>query len=86
MHFARSKKFDKQYKKLEKKVQAQFGERLRLYLTEPSHELLHVHNLMGKYRGLKSFNVNADIRAIFEIMDGDTVYFSAIGTHSTLYE
>lgn len=86
MYIARSKHFDKRFKKLPQKIQLQFEERLRLLLINPSHELLKVHELTGEYRGLKSFNVNADTRALFEIQDGDTYYFTTIGSHSDLYE
>lgn len=85
MLIARSKKFDKQYKRLSRKIREQFADRLKLYLEDQSHPLLHAHNLAGPYRGSQSFNVNADVRAVFMIKDGDTIYFSAIGSHSELY-
>jgi addiction module RelE/StbE family toxin len=85
MFIARSKKFDKQYKKLPLKIQKQFAERLKLYLEDQSHPLLHIHHLAGSYRGSQNLNINADMRAVFKIKDGDTIYFSAIGSHSELY-
>jgi mRNA-degrading endonuclease YafQ of YafQ-DinJ toxin-antitoxin module len=85
MFIARSKKFDKQYKKLPIKTQQQFVYRLKLYLEDKDHPLLHVHSLAGSYRGSQSLNVNADVRAVFKIKDRDTIYFSAIGSHSELY-
>jgi addiction module RelE/StbE family toxin len=86
MFVARSKKFDKQYRKLPNKVQIQFGERLRLFLEDENNPLLHTHSLTGVYRGFQSFNVNADVRAVFMIQDTNTIYFSAIGSHSELYD
>jgi mRNA-degrading endonuclease YafQ of YafQ-DinJ toxin-antitoxin module len=86
MFIARSKRFDKQHRKLPVKVQKQFGERLKLFLEDDTNPLLHTHALAGEYRGSSSFNVNADVRAIFIKKDSDTVYFSAIGSHSELYE
>jgi len=85
MHISRGKRFDKQYKKLPLKIQKQFAIRLKLYIEEETHPLLHVHTLVGKYKGYQSFNVNADIRAVFAIKDTDTIYFSSIGSHSELY-
>lgn len=85
MFVSRSKKFDKQYKKLPQKTKRQFVQRLKLFLKDPEHTLLHVHNLAGTHRGSQSFNVNADVRAVFKIKDGDTIYFSTIGSHSQLY-
>jgi|GEM_PF-6209071 len=75
MYIARSKKFDKQYQKLPKNPRQQFSERLQLYLEHKENSLLHVHSLVGEYRGLYSFNVNADLRAVFKIKDSDTIYF-----------
>lgn len=86
MFIARSKQFEKQYRKLPAKVQKQFGERLRLFLDDERNPLLHTHTLTGEYRGSQSFNVNADIRAVFMIRDTNTIYLSAIGSHSELYE
>ena len=86
MYIARSKQFDKRYRKLLSKVQKQFGERFKLFLNDEKHPLLHVHSLAGEYRGSRSFNVNADVRAVFLIQDADIIYFSAIGSHSELYE
>ncbi len=85
MFIARSRLFNKQYRKLPIKIQKQFGERLKLFLENESHPLLHTHTLMGEYKGFQSFNVNADIRAVFIVKDIDTIYFSAIGSHSELY-
>ncbi len=85
MLIARSRQFEKQYRKLPIKVQKQFGDRLRLFLEDERNPLLHTHVLSGEYRGFQSFNVNADIRAVFMIRDTDTLYFSAIGSHSELY-
>jgi len=85
MFVARSKKFNKQYKKLPVKSQKQFVQRLKLYLEDQEHSLLKVHTLAGSYRGSQSFNVNADVRAVFKIKDSETIYFTAIGSHSQLY-
>jgi len=85
MHISRGKRFDKQYKKLPLKIQKQFAIRLKLYIEEETHPVLHVHTLVGKYKGYQSFNVNADIRAVFVTKDTDTLYFSSIGSHSELY-
>lgn len=86
MYFARSTTFKKQYLKMPVKIRKQFGERLKLFLEDKNHPLLHTHQLVGKYKGFQSFNVNADIRAVFQIQDEDTVYLAAIGSHSELYQ
>ena len=85
MQIAKSRQFEKQYKKLPAKIQKQFAERLRLYLKNKNHSLLHVHSLAGTYKGLWSFNVTADIRVIFDDSYEETIILVAIGSHSELY-
>ncbi len=77
--------FKKQYKKLPKKVQKQFTDRLAIFLEYPNHPLLHIHTLQGVRYPCLSLNVSADYRAIF-IYDNQSVIFLEIGSHSELYE
>lgn len=78
-------KFKKQYKKLPKKIQDQFDEKIVLFVTDPTLPVLKVHPLKGNFKGYWSMNVNGDVRALY-IMDGDSiVIFGIIGTHSQLY-
>ncbi len=78
-------KFKKQYKKLPKKIQEQFDEKIALFATDPTLPALKVHPLKGNFKGYWSMNVNGDVRALY-IMDGDSiVIFALIGTHSQLY-
>ncbi len=78
-------KFKKQYKKLPKKLQQQFDERLQLFTVDPTLPMLKVHPLKGQYKGYWSMSVSGDIRALY-IMNGDTiVIFALIGSHSQLY-
>ncbi len=84
MQIGRSRRFDKQYKKLPKKIQQQFDTRFRMYLTNKHNPLLNVHPLSGKYRDHQNFNVNADVRVVF-LRDQNKLYLVAIGSHSELY-
>jgi len=78
-------KFKKQYKKLPKKIQDQFDEKIQLFAIDPTLPVLKVHPLKGNFAGYWSMNVNGDIRALY-IMTGDTIIiFGLIGTHSQLY-
>jgi addiction module RelE/StbE family toxin len=78
-------KFKKQYKKLPKRFQEQFDERLQLFLVDPTLPMLRVHPLKGKFAGYWSLNVNGDLRALY-LVDGETIIiFALIGTHSELY-
>lgn len=85
MRIAKGKQFEKQYKKLQPKTQKQFTERLKLFLEDRNHPLLHVHSLAGKYEGLYSFNVSADIRVIYDNSYDEMVILVYIGSHSELY-
>lgn len=78
------KNFKKQYKKLPKKIQVRFNERLTLYLKEKEHPLLNVHALQGDNVPLISLNVGGDYRALF-VQEKNAVTFHCIGTHSELY-
>lgn len=78
-------KFKKQYKKLPKKIQDQFDEKVQLFAIDPTLPVLKVHPFKGNFAGYWSMNVNGDVRALY-VMDGDTiVIFGLIGTHSQLY-
>jgi addiction module RelE/StbE family toxin len=78
-------KFKKQYKKLPKRIQDQFDEKIALFEIDPTLPVLKVHPLKGNFRGYWSMNVNGDVRALY-IMTGDSiVIFALIGTHSQLY-
>ena len=85
MKIAKSKRFDKQYSKLSKKVKLQVDERLRLFVYEPNSPLLRIHSLVGEFAGLKSFNVNSDVRVIYEQEADIIIILVAVGTHSQLY-
>ena len=85
MRIVKGKKFEKQYQKLSLKIQKQFAERLRLLIEDKNHPLLHSHSLTGEYEGLNSFNVSADIRAIYDDSYTDAIILMYIGSHSELY-
>jgi addiction module RelE/StbE family toxin len=78
-------KFKKQYKKIPKKFQDQFDDRLRLFLIDPTSPRLRVHPLKGSYRGYWSMNINGDLRALYLKKGDEIIIFALIGTHSQLY-
>lgn len=77
--------FKKQYKKLPKKFQKQFYERLLLFEDNQADPRLRVHPLKGKYVGYWSMSVNGDLRALYRKKDEEIIIFALIGTHSQLY-
>ena len=80
-----TKKFRKQYSKLNPKIRTQFKNRQRLWLSDPYNTQLHLHMLTGEYAGLYSINITGDIRALYEKIGDNYVIFGFIGTHSQLY-
>lgn len=85
MRVETTKKFDKQFKKLSPKTQKAFAKRIELFLSDRDHYLLHTHSLSGNLKGLWSFNVNADVRVIFDDSYDGVLILVAIGSHSELY-
>lgn len=80
-----SKRFTKQYTKLNPKIQKHFKQRQRLWLSDPYNPQLHLHMLTGDYAGFYSINITGDIRALYEKIGDSYVIFGFIGTHSQLY-
>jgi mRNA-degrading endonuclease YafQ of YafQ-DinJ toxin-antitoxin module len=78
------KEFIKQYKKLPKKIQIKFSERLHLFITDANHPLLHLHTLTGADYPIETINITGDYRAQF-LRTKNVVSFIRIGTHSELY-
>lgn len=86
MKLKRTKTFVRQFQKLSAKLQDQFAERLRLWLTDPTHTQLRVHPLQGEYKGYWSMNIRGDLRALYYYEAETVVVFALIGTHSQLYK
>ncbi len=78
------KDFKKQFSKLNKKIQLEFEDRLRLLLSDQFHPILNSHPLHGEWEKYWSINITGDVRAIYITKDF-TAIFVAIGTHSQLY-
>lgn len=85
MHIQYLAKFKKQYKKLPKKFQIQFEERLHLFLIDRTDPRLRLHPLRGRYTGYWSININGDLRVIYLERENSIIIFALIGTHSVLY-
>lgn len=78
-------KFKKQYKKLPKKFQNQFDDRLRLFISNPTSQQLQIHPLKGKFYGYWSMSINGDLRALYLKKGEEIIIFALIGSHSELY-
>jgi addiction module RelE/StbE family toxin len=86
MQYFLSKVFEKQFKKLSKKVKDKATEQLNLFLTDPMSPSLNNHSLGGEWADHRSINITGDIRAVYIMENENVVRFVAIGSHSELYE
>lgn len=80
-----SKKFKKQYDKLSPKLQKRTKDAIRLWATDPNNESLRLHRLSGKLNRFYSIDITGDVRALYEIIDGEVYLYQMVGTHSQLY-
>ena len=78
--------FVKKFKKLAPKIQKQFGERLDLFLTNPTDQILNNHSVERAFPDCRSINITGDFRAVYWQIDDDLVEFVVIDTHTNLYE
>ena len=76
--------FLKKFKKLPPKIKGRFGERLELFLVNPTDPTLNNHSVEKAFPDCRSINITGDYRAIFKL-DGNTAIFINIGTHPELY-
>ena len=79
------KEFDKHFRKLRPGEQNRARERIKLFASEPFHQILNNHALKGQYTGYRSINITGDIRAVYRLISEDTVLFLDIESHSNLY-
>ena len=80
------KKFDKQFAKLPRNRRDKAIEAIDQFIDHPNHDKLRNHALTGEWRGFRSIHAGGDLRLHFEMINDETAYFVAIGTHSQLYK
>jgi addiction module RelE/StbE family toxin len=85
MKIVYSKQFLKSVKKLSPKIRNQLADRIELFGTNPLDRRLRNHALHTPYKGSFSINITGDYRAIYHLVDEQTVLFTHVGTHSQLY-
>jgi addiction module RelE/StbE family toxin len=85
IHLTFHKKFKKHIAKLTPKQRRQIEERLLLFISTPFAHDLNNHALGEVSRGYRSINITGDMRAIYEPISKNEVFFVEIGTHSELY-
>ena len=80
-----SKRFVKQLAKLPPSVQRAAYVRIELVLSNPDDPILRRHRQAGRLAHLWSIDITGDVRALYEVVDGEAVVYQMIGTHSQLY-
>jgi addiction module RelE/StbE family toxin len=78
------------YKKADVRIRKEVDNKIKIFEQDPLNIGLKNHELRDEYTGLRSINITADYRAIYEHIiekNGDTLaYFILFGTHKELYE
>ena len=75
------RKFEKQIKKLDPKLQNKVFKTIDIFIDNPYHKSLHNHSLSGNLRGKRAISVSGDLRIIFQEFDSYTlVIFLDLGT------
>lgn len=80
--------FIKKLKKVDIRIVRSFEKKLAIFLKNPFDLQLNNHELREEYSGLRSIDITADYRAIYEEMnedDEEIIYFIILGTHEELY-
>lgn len=80
------KDFEKQLAKLPKKRRDKVVDTIELFLENPTEPSLRNHTLTAEWAGYNSISAGGDLRLHFKILQSNTVYFVAVGTHSQLYK
>jgi len=79
------KKFEKNFRKLRKNEMKRFEERVGIFMSDPHNKILDNHQLNGKLSKYRSVDIRGDLIIQFEMIDGNTVHFIDVGTHSYFY-
>lgn len=84
-----SPKLIKKLKKHDVRVRNSFKKAIELFSLDPNNLELGNHELEKEWKGFKSIDITADLRAIFQEdteKDEPLAYFVALGTHIQLYK
>jgi addiction module RelE/StbE family toxin len=78
------KNFKKRLKRVPKKIQDKFEEKLKIFISNSFSAELNNHKLSSEWVGHRSIDITGDLRAVYK-MEGDTAIFLEIDNHSNLY-
>jgi len=80
--------FIEKLKRVNVRIYKSFKQKIQIFEKNPNDPQLKSHELEKGYKGLRSIDITADYRAIYEeIKEGEEIimYFSFFGTHKDLY-
>ena len=83
-----SDKFIKHYKlriRGNKNLEKRYIDRLNIFLNDPSTDILKLHKLKGKYKGLLSFSIAGDLWIILQEFENYYIFYD-IGSHNQVYK
>lgn len=80
-----SRRFTKQRDKAQSYIQKAIDRKLELFVKDTYNKQLNNHLLRGRLKFYRSIDITGDWRAWYRI-EGESVFFTALGTHSQLYE
>ncbi len=77
-----TKKFEREYKKLNKDIKLKIESRESIFRKNPFDSTLKTHKLSGELEGFWSFSVDFKNRIIFEFIKEEIIFFHSIGSHN----
>lgn len=76
-----SPRFEKNYKRLPKRIKEKAKEKEAIFRDNPFDQRLKTHKLKGKQRDSWAFYINDSYRIKFIFINSDEILFLDIGTH-----
>ena len=76
-----SSKFEREYRRLSKKIKTKAEGKEKVFRQNPFHPSLKTHKLTGRLKEFWSFSIDYKYRIIFEFVNEKTVWFHAVGGH-----
>ena len=81
-----SPEFDRQFeRRLTNPQKTQVLDVLDLFQRNSTNKELRNHPLKGEWLGHRSISIGGDLRLHFMMLDEETAYFVAVGSHKQLY-
>lgn len=68
----------------DKSLLKRFQERLEIFSSDRKSPVIRDHGLKGRLEGYRAFSITGDVRVVY-FEDGNTIYFTDIGTHNEVY-